>query len=694
MTPNPLLDQARHAYAARRFPQALDLARRAAGPSGPSDAYVLWANAALQLQDHEAAVAPLAWLVEHHPHDPRLRERLATVHNNLGARAARGGDPTAALRHYDRALTLSPDHPLARLNRAELNLRLGQPAAALADVEQVLAQHPDEVDAALLRIEILLAAGDLEQAERAAQPLSTQVRGPEAERLLRLAARHGWVGLAAALIDALEASLTTSDRLALGDELMLNAAPELARRLWPVPAAGGAADLRLALAALQRLPPVYPSVARMHEERRAHAERLERLWTDFPPARLSGVALDDLATPPFWLAYQGENDCAPASRYGDWLAAAAARIHPRPAPRPPPRARPRLGLVSAFWRECTVGSYFAAWVEALTGPFEVVLVSLGPKYDAWTQALEARADGALRPTGAIAELARAIAALECDLLLYPELGMDGRSFVLAALRLAPIQVCAWGHPVTSGLPTIDAYLSCAEMEPADGASHYRERLLPLPGLGTRYRTPARPLAVSRAELGLPETGPLLLVPHAPFKWHPALDGPLAELLAAHPAAWAIGFAGERPGMTAALGARVRSAFAAVGVAPARFLQLPLVARERYLQIVAHAAVMLDPPNWSGGNTSLDALWMDVPIVTWTGRTMRARQSLAMLRRVGLTELIAATPAAFTQAASSVLADAAGPRRYARSIAAARDAYLAEDGALAALIERLRALLSY
>ena len=48
-------------------------------------------------------------------------------------------------------------------------------------------------------------------------------------------------------------------------------------------------------------------------------------------------------------------------------------------------------------------------------------------------------------------------------IVYPELGMDVTSFALAALRLAPVQAATWGHPETTGLPTIDYFLSARDV---------------------------------------------------------------------------------------------------------------------------------------------------------------------------------------------------------------------------------------
>src|SRR5205085_186348 len=127
--------------------------------------------------------------------------------------------------------------------------------------------------------------------------------------------------------------------------------------------------------------------------------------------------------------------------------------------------------------------------------------------------------GRLRPS----ELAARLRASAFDVIVYPEVGMDATTFALAALRLAPLQCAGWGHPVTTGLPSIDAFFTSGMMEPPDADDHYRERLVRLPGLGTRYPAPAVPPGVTRAEVGLPDDVALLLCPQSLFKIHPDDD---------------------------------------------------------------------------------------------------------------------------------------------------------------------------
>src|SRR4029450_704946 len=75
--------------------------------------------------------------------------------------------------------------------------------------------------------------------------------------------------------------------------------------------------------------------------------------------------------------------------------------------------------------------------------------------------------------------------------------------VLASLRLAPVQCLTWGHPETSGYPTIDYFLSSDLMEPPGGEDHYTEKLIRLPTLSVYYEpSDDDSVDVTRQGLGL------------------------------------------------------------------------------------------------------------------------------------------------------------------------------------------------
>ena len=98
----------------------------------------------------------------------------------------------------------------------------------------------------------------------------------------------------------------------------------------------------------------------------------------------------------------------------------------------------------------------------------------------------------------------AISELGLDILIYADIGMDPFSYYLSFSRLAPIQCVFWGHPVTSGVDTLDFYISSDIAEPCAAQEHYTERLVRLGGVQTCYHRPKLASSFSRQKVGLPK----------------------------------------------------------------------------------------------------------------------------------------------------------------------------------------------
>ncbi len=192
---------------------------------------------------------------------------------------------------------------------------------------------------------------------------------------------------------------------------------------------------------------------------------------------------------PFYLAYRPYDVGAALSRYGDILCpAAAAYWQPDArragAPRAPP-ARTRMVVVSGQVRQHPVWEIILrGMIEHLDrGRFEIIIYHTGSTCDAETLWAKAHVDrfvqGPMPVKGWLDEMRHDLP----DVIFYPEVGMDPATSALAALRLAPLQIAAWGHPVTTGLPTMDLFLSGELLEDSGAEQHYREKLIRLPGTG-------------------------------------------------------------------------------------------------------------------------------------------------------------------------------------------------------------------
>lgn len=403
-------------------------------------------------------------------------------------------------------------------------------------------------------------------------------------------------------------------------------------------------DLRVESAHALMLPQVYESEAEVARWRSRYEQGLARLESMAPRLDPAQAFLLDRGN--FLLAYQGGDDLPLQRRYSRWLAGLLGRAEPqwlRPrALRATAGRRPRVGFVGSIFRDCTAGRYFERWATALDpARFERVVFHTGPASDAVSARIASRVDAFVPLRDTIHATARRIEQADLDAIVYPEVGMDAMTYVLAALRLAPVQCAGWGHPVTTGSEAIDRFITCGPMEPPEAQSHYAERLLCLPGIGVDYALPAVPPGVTRNAFGLPRERRLYACPQSLFKILPEMDAAFAELLARDDLAVLVFFQAPSRAVTEAFARRVQGALAARGIPPRGQLKfLPRMAGRDFRALLAVCDVVLDTVRWSGGNTSLDAFAAGTPVVTTEGRFMRGRQTAAMLRLMELPSLVA------------------------------------------------------
>lgn len=396
------------------------------------------------------------------------------------------------------------------------------------------------------------------------------------------------------------------------------------------------------------LPQVYADMADVARWRARYRQGLEALLRDADRLMPRAAQVLDLNRANFLLAYQGEDDTALQRDYSALLGKLIDAARPEwRAPRPTRfdgSRRLRVGFVGTIFRECTAGRYFERWITGLDpGRFERFVYHVGAVADDFTKRIASSSEHFTVARSGLRETARAILADDLDVLVHPEVGMASVSYPLAAMRLAPVQAAGWGHPVTTGSDAIDYYFTCAEMEPPDADAHYVESLVRLPGLGVSYSMPAPPPAGTRAAAGLPEDRRIYLCAQSLFKVHPEMDELLAQIAAADDRAVLLFFQAPARGVTEAFAARIQRALARRGVPPRGQVKfLPRMESSYFRRVLALADVVLDTPRWSGGNTSIDAFAADMPVVTLPGRFMRGRQTMAMLRLMGLEQLIAAS----------------------------------------------------
>jgi predicted O-linked N-acetylglucosamine transferase (SPINDLY family) len=330
-----------------------------------------------------------------------------------------------------------------------------------------------------------------------------------------------------------------------------------------------------------------------------------------------------------------------------------------PIRRPPPRAarrKLRVGFLSSDLRNHPVG-YFVEPLFDHRDPdrTELYCYSFDPRPpDARRTVFAHQADG-FRTLAGLATPAAAQAIADDDLDILVDLGGTtghNRAEVMA-WRPAPIQASWLGYVHSVGLPTIDGLICDRFTRPADDAL-LCETPWVLPGV--YYALGAAPFD-DRHPIGpaTPEARRSVLTfgtAGNPTKYTPELLAAWAEITAAVPGA-RFAFLRRECG-SAVFRRNVAAAFAARGVAADR-LEFHSYADE-HLPLYDLIDVSLDTFPLTGGTTTLEALWMGVPVVGLKGPALFERLSFSILSHAGLADLVADDLAGYRAAALGLAAD--------------------------------------
>ena len=371
-----------------------------------------------------------------------------------------------------------------------------------------------------------------------------------------------------------------------------------------------------------------------------------------------------LANPAFYFAYHGVNDRELMTRFGNIIERA---WHPSPLPvltRPSPRRR--IVFVSAFFKQHTVGRLYAPLIERLPrDDFDLTVLNVGAHDDAMAQRIAAAADTAVCVAANHASARLALHELDADIIFYTDIGMDPTTFWLAAERLAPVQSVGWGHPVTTGLATMDYFVSSSLLEPDGAAAHYCETLMQFPAWPGLYDDPGTPLAAqyTRADFGFADGEHVYLCPQSLFKLHPDFDAYLAAILRQDDSAVVTLIESRAPWRR-----RLETRFGTrLGRLAERIRFIPTQSSAAYHALLAAADVVLDTIHFSGGFTSFETLWVETPVVTERDAFMRGRVTAGLYDLLGIESAITSGADEYAECALELAHNGAARRAFTEAL---------------------------
>lgn len=544
---------------------------------------------------------------------------------------------------YQRLLSITPNSPSAVVNYATALNKSGRAAEGLAVLEQYIPKLSAAEGVPLLALKalILREQGRRVDAQRAFQSV-LEIEPTNVE------ATTGLINVDIELGN----SFAARDRLA---QLIETSPPSL--------------NNQFARCFLE-LPAAYRSLQEILETR----SRYENLLTELK-RRLDESTDEDIqgieelvgATQPFFLAYQGMNDRSLQEMYGEMIATAmqrAVKVPILPPPTPVRGRRIKVGIVSGFFRNHSNYKIpIRGWLQNLDKKtFHLFGYHTQHKSDECTQEAASLCETFVQGPKSLMEWVAIISADKPDILIFPEIGMDPMTCRLASLRLAPHQATSWGHPETSGLPTIDYFLSSDLMEPPQSEAFYSEKLVRIPQLSFYYEPPARKkLPLSRKDIGLRDTSFVYWCCQTNYKYLPQFDWIFPAIAQEVPNAQFL-FIQIQPDSeaSAVLRERLTKAFAEQGLDASTYIQyLHGLDADQFATVASLCDLALDSFEWSGCNSSLETLAQGVPIITCPGTFMRSRHTSAILTMMECPELITATPTQFVELAQTL---ASAPER--------------------------------
>lgn len=542
-----------------------------------------------------------------------LMPAQAAVHCNLGAALLGLDSLEEAEASLRRALELSPEHAEAWNNLGVALRKQGRLGEALASLQRALQEQPGYAEAHNNLGLALHDAGRFGEADSAFQR-ALQIRADFAEALHNRSITQQHLGQ---LEDAVRSSRQA-----------LLVRPDYA-----------AAHVNLALG-LQQL------------GRFVEAEESCRRALQIEPGHL--LAQSVLLFCLNYLEVPAPRMLDEARRYGRMAAAAAGPRHAEADHAAAP-SRLKVGFVSGDLREHPVGFFLESLLQHVDpGVLDLVAYPTDFLSDALTDRIRPRFS-AWRPIGGLGDeaAARTIRADGVHILVDLSGHTARNRLPVFARKPAPVQVSWLGYFATTGVAEIDYILADPWTLPEGDEGQYTEQVWRLPRTRLCFTAPHGDLPV--ADLPALRDGRVTFCCFNNLsKLNPAVLALWTRILDATPASRLLLKAGQF--QDPAVRESLRRQFAPLGVGPDRlFLEEPQ-SRERYLLAYGRADIALDPFPFAGATTTVEALWMGVPVLTLRGDRLVSRQGVSLLANAGLEEWIAADPDDFVARASAFAAD--------------------------------------
>lgn len=316
-----------------------------------------------------------------------------------------------------------------------------------------------------------------------------------------------------------------------------------------------------------------------------------------------------------------------------------------------PDRRIRLGVISPNMRHHPAAFLTVRVFEALDREqFELCIYSDCTKRDDMTELVESMSDRWVETRHLDDEqLAERIHNDQVDVLIVMAGHTENNRLLVPARKAAPIQISWTGDP--SGLTSVDFLIADRFVVPETHDPFYAESVLRMPHAYATFAPPAETEAIGPVPAEQNQFVTFGCFNQA-IKYHSNLLQCWTRILQGVPDSRLLLIGRE----TESFRERLLSPFQNAGIATDRIELQEFTPRGDLLAAYNRVDVALDPFPFSGGVTTLEALWMGVPVVCLPGESFAGRTSLTYLANLGLDELLATDEADYVHKSIELASD--------------------------------------
>lgn len=318
----------------------------------------------------------------------------------------------------------------------------------------------------------------------------------------------------------------------------------------------------------------------------------------------------------------------------------------------------RIGFVSGDFREHPVARFLEGLLRQIDKDrFELYAFPTKIKNDSVTERIKSHFH-TWTPIAGMGDpqAADAIHAQGIHILFDLSGHTDGNRLAVFSYKPAPIQVSWLGYFATTGLPEMDYVVGDPYVSPSKENPFFVETIWNLPQTSWCFNAPDLGIAVS--ELPWKRNGYLTFGSFAYLnKINEDVIWTWARILKENPHAMLL--VKTKSFNDIETQKRFEREFVAQGIDSKRLILEGSSSYDKYMETYSRVDVVLDTFPYPGGTTTLEAMWMGVPVLTMEGFNYMSRRGYSINMNASLPEWVAKNADDFVEKAFNIASDAEG-----------------------------------